>query len=91
MTTKKYRLVRFVYDFRSYTESDEVWASLSEPQILWLIKQDPTRYIVDQSLAYDYDNLGPLGAEVYVTFYDERLETEFLLKFGELIRKDCGT
>lgn len=91
MTTKRYKLVSLVYDFRSYTESDEVWASLPEPQILWLIKQDPTRYVIDQTLEYTYDNPGPMRAEVYVIFNDERLETEFLLKFGDLIRKGCGT
>lgn len=91
MTTTKYKLISFVYDFRYYTESDELWASLPEPQIMWLIKQDPTKYVVDQSLAYEYDNLGPMRAEVYVEFSDEHLETEFLLKFGELTRLGCGT
>lgn len=87
MTTKKYKLVRFTYDSRYYTESDEVWASLPEPQILWLIKQDFTKYIVQQNFSYEYDNLGPMKAEVYVMFNDDKLETEFLLKFGELIQK----
>lgn len=91
MTTKRYKIVSLVYDFRSFTDSDEVWAGLPNPQILWLIKQDPTKYVVDQSLAYDYDNLGPMRSEVFVEFRDERLETEFLLKFGDIIQKGCGT
>lgn len=82
---KKHKLIDLVYDFRTFTESDLLWASVPEPQILWLIKQDPDRYIVEQAMAYAYDDLGPMRAEIWVTFTDDRLETEYLLKFSDRI------
>lgn len=91
MTTKKYKLVSFVYDYRYFTDSDEVWASLPEPQVLWLIKQDYNKYTIEQSVGYTCENLGPMRAEVFVEFQDERLETEFLLKFGSVTQRSCGT
>ena len=91
MTTKRYNLINLVYDHRAYTEDDEVWASVDEPRIAWVTKQDPAKYVIEQVFAYDCDNPShPMTTRVYIFFNDERLETEFLLKFGDLIRSNCG-
>ena len=90
MTTKRYNLVNFAYNHLAYTEDDDLWASLSEPQVLWVIKQDPDKYVIEQLFAYEYENPShPMTTRVYISFNDDRLETEYLLRFGNLNRDAC--
>lgn len=81
MTKNRYRLI----DYYQNLDDNDGWESIVIPQIQWLIKQNKTRYVVEEMYAYEYDNASiPMRASVYVSFYDERLETEFLLKFSHL-------
>jgi hypothetical protein len=65
-----------------FTENDDLWESLDDPTIEWIMKQDETRFQIDQLYSYEYDTpRHGVHAEVYIEFIDQKLETEFLLKF----------
>jgi hypothetical protein len=82
MTKNRYSLVSYFREPRG----DDGWEAIENSKIQWLLKQDKTKYIVEEMFAYEYDNAGiPIRASVYVTFYDEKLETEYLLKFSHLM------
>lgn len=81
MTKNRYSVV----DYFREPNDVEGWESINNLKVQWLVKQDKTKYIVEEMYAYEYDNAGiPIRSSVYVSFHDERLETEFLLKFSHL-------
>lgn len=77
MTKKSYNLVNY---FSTY-----LIENIADPKIIWLQQQDSFKYTMEYSSSYKHDNpnIGPILTTVSVFFKDEKLETEFLLRFGD--------
>lgn len=78
-----YRVIGYSCDPMHFSDNDDVWESIDHPRVHWLKRQEESRFSLKIESGYKNRGTQTFYTEVYVVFLDQRLETEFLLKFGE--------
>ena len=85
---KEYKVIGYSCDPMHFSDDDDVWESIDHPKVNWLKRQREDGFSIKTVSRYMYRGTHVLHTQVCVVFLDTRLETEFLLKFGNDITCD---